>query len=141
MVRGGGNNNMVASYETGSLIRSLVRVTGSGNKPSSNHLDPCILDLSNISSFAATVPISTIVPAALLNRRGQAPIPSKTTTTTAAVAAATTTTTTTTTVAATTPPTTVVVVTKKRKIEEEEKESPPPKRRVNKIIIIKIVEN
>ena len=55
---------MVAEHITQELTRSLVRVTPC--IPISQY-QTVILDLSNISPFAATVPVSTTVPPALQN--------------------------------------------------------------------------
>ena len=53
---------MVASYDTGDLVRSLVRVPGSGSDRTAG--SEC-LDLARASSLAASVPVPMTLPAAL----------------------------------------------------------------------------
>lgn len=55
---------MVVPHSTGQLVRSLVRIPGSGANREAN---PTCLDLSNVSSLAATVPVSRTLPSALLS--------------------------------------------------------------------------
>ncbi|XP_066983126.1 uncharacterized protein [Macrobrachium rosenbergii] len=63
---------MVVPYSTGYLVRSLVRVPGSGND---RQADPVMLDLSNVSPLAATVPVSRTVPSALSRTNQVTPPP------------------------------------------------------------------
>lgn len=53
---------MVAPHDTGDLVRSLVRVPGSGSNRAAG--SEC-LDLGRASSLAASVPVPTTLPAAL----------------------------------------------------------------------------
>lgn len=57
---------MVASYETGTPVRSLVRVPGSGNDST---LPSECLDLSKVSSLAATVFVPRTLPLGLIGPR------------------------------------------------------------------------
>ncbi|XP_068209794.1 uncharacterized protein [Palaemon carinicauda] len=55
---------MVAPHDTGDLVRSLVRVPGSGSNRAAG--SEC-LDLGRASSLAASVPVPTALPPALAN--------------------------------------------------------------------------
>ena len=55
---------MVAPHNLGVLNRTLVKIKNV--KSNNGHLDPKILDLSNVSSLAASVPVPPILPAALV---------------------------------------------------------------------------
>ena len=56
---------MVASYETGDIVQSFVRVPGSGSDRS---LPSSCCDLGRTSTLAAMVPVSAHLPAAIANR-------------------------------------------------------------------------
>lgn len=53
---------MVAPHDTGDLVRSLVRVPGSGRDRT---MASVCCDLSNVSSYAATVPVPQALPPAI----------------------------------------------------------------------------
>ncbi|XP_068210619.1 uncharacterized protein [Palaemon carinicauda] len=53
---------MVLPYSSGQLVRSLVRIPGSGLD---RQAEPTILDLSKVSPLASTVPVPRSVPVAL----------------------------------------------------------------------------
>ncbi|XP_064099909.1 uncharacterized protein LOC135210901 [Macrobrachium nipponense] len=78
---------MVAPHEVGDLVRSLVRIPGSGHDRT---MPSSCLDLAKVSVVAASVPISTTIPPAIArplaqretNRRGakdrEGPVASRT---------------------------------------------------------------
>ncbi|KAG7167953.1 putative protein TPRXL isoform X2 [Homarus americanus] len=57
---------MVAPHDTGDLVRSLVRVPGSGSDRSAGSV---CCDLARASTLAASVPVSTTLPPALMGSR------------------------------------------------------------------------
>lgn len=59
---------MVVPHSTGQLVRSMVRIPGSGSDRQAHSI---CLDLSNVSSLAATIPLSRTLPQAFL--RPQSP--------------------------------------------------------------------
>ena len=69
------SRSMVVPYTSGELVRSLVRVPGSGTDKNAY---PCVLDLSNVSPLAASVPIPRSIPNALIKhyKRETPPAPS-----------------------------------------------------------------
>ncbi|KAK7068133.1 hypothetical protein SK128_024287 [Halocaridina rubra] len=57
---------MVAPHETGALVRSLVRVPGSG---SDRNAGSDCLDLARVSTLAAAIPVPKTLPAALASAK------------------------------------------------------------------------